>query len=186
MAVPKLYATSPAAAKQAAANISKDIQMPEDPYPVNHSVQSGKDGAIDITHDRWAETGVVERAYLDVDKKGKTVFVVGVKVRDGNPNQHKFAWGRVTKDYDDPPSFRDQLADQFLVSLFKTTGLGNPDVDGLPLELLSMCFPIKTAATSTPLRGKEVLMNFHRRSDTNDADKFWIQIDTFSAPPATE
>lgn len=182
MPIPKMFGVTKEAAALAAATLDKNVRIPEGDYPVARSTQDNG-----VQHARWAEVGVIERAYVETDRDNNTQFVLGIKVRDAYPNKHKFAWVRAIKNYEDETDWRNEQTDRILTSLLTVTGMGNPEKEGIPLELLQMLFPVaKTLGSNSPLRGKEVTVNFHYRTAKDNAEKWYPGVDSFSTPPSSD
>ena len=61
--------------------------------PATAAVAVDKNG---VEYKRWVETGSIEFVYREATTDGvQVVYIVGVKMRPGEPNQNKIGWFRM-------------------------------------------------------------------------------------------
>jgi hypothetical protein len=123
-----------------------------------------------IEYKRWVETGSIEAIYREATTDGtQVVYVVGVKMRPGEPNQNKFGWFRmqvhpdiaegreVASDIEAKYGWLTERALVALVSLIDVTGFTPKSGDGsLSGSLMDSLFPLKAQKSKSQLIGKSV------------------------------
>ena len=143
-----------------------------------------------IVYKRWTETGSVEFAYREATSDGvQVVYIVGIKMRPGEPNQNKLGWFRM-KVHPDIAEGREVdsvtegkfgwLTERSLVALVslidvtgftpkpKTKKLGGKDVEEtseLTGSLLDTLFPLKQQKSKGPVIGKSVTVKIVQKKN---------------------
>ncbi len=162
--VPIMFGVSSAATARARANADPNLYAPE-----GAKKTVSRDGK---TFTRWTETGTVDQVWAemtkgDAKKPKLTVFVVGVRMRPGEPNQNKIGWFRlmvhpeiaagrpVSQQVKDSYEMMTERNLAALVSLLDVTGK-MPASGDLSPELLNVLFPAKDAKGKSKLLGATV------------------------------
>lgn len=150
-----------------------------------------------ITYKRWVETGTVEFAYREGTTDGvQVVYIVGIKMRPGEPNQNKIGWFRM-KVHPDIAEGREvdsvvegkygwltERSLVALVSLIDVTGFTPKPVTKkasatktveetaeIGGALLDTLFPLKAQKTKGPIIGKSVSVKIVQKKNTPPFDK---------------
>ncbi len=156
----------------AAARAARDPNLKA---PANCKVDVDKNG---VEYKRWVETGSIEFVYREADTTGtQVVYIVGIKMRPGEPNQNKIGWFRM-KVHPDIAEGRDVPSDieaKFgwlteralvsLVSLIDVTGFTPKSGDGLSGSLLETLFPLRAQKNKSGLVGKSVSVKIVQRKN---------------------
>jgi hypothetical protein len=171
MADVKMPRTFKVSAKATAA--ARAARDPNLKAPATAKVDTDKNGVV---YKRWVETGSIEFAYREPTADGsQVVYIVGIKMRPGEPNQNKIGWFRmkVHPDIAEGNPVSAEVEGKFgwlterslvaLVSLIDVTGFTpkpKKNATGQELEselsgsLLETLFPLKAQKTKSPVIGK--------------------------------
>lgn len=189
MALPKLFSISSEAQQAAVAATTFSLDVPKPPYPVAKAPDKNGD-----LHHRWAELGVIEKAWLETSPKGHTGFIIDVKIRTGMPNQNRHAYGRHYLNFESLASgskdneVMNNITIAAITAFLKAAGLTPPADGGLPIELLSTVFKeTKELGSETPLRGKLVIVNLHEGPNKGEGarEPRGTSVDSYKLPPTT-
>lgn len=173
---PRTFNVSARATAQARANRDPNLKAPED---AKSTVD--KSG---VEYKRWVETGTIEFAFREASKDGsQVVYVVGMKMRPGEPNQNKIGWFRM-RVHPDIAEGREVTADveasfgwltdrslTTLIALIDVTGYTPKQGDGLSGSLLETLFPLKQQKSKGPLIGKSVSVKIVQRPNAPPYDQ---------------
>ena len=134
--------------------------------PATAAVTVDKNG---VEYKRWVETGSIEFVYREATKDGsQVIYVAGIKMRPGEPNQNKIGWFRmmvhpdiaegreVSSEVENKYGWLTERALVALVSLIDVTGFTPKSGDGLSGSLLETLFPLKAQKNKSQLVGKSV------------------------------
>lgn len=149
--------------------------------PQSAKVDTDKNGVV---YKRWVETGTVEFAYREPTKDGTQVtYVVGMKMRPGEPNQNKLGWFRlrvhpdiaegreVSSDVEAKYGWLTERALVALIALIDVTGFTPKSGDGsISGTLLESLFPLKQQKSKGPLISKSVAVKIVQRKNTPPFD----------------
>lgn len=160
--MPRTFKVSKGAAEKGRAAVNPD------PVPPSSAKENtDKDGTI---WKRWVETGSIEAAYREASKDGTlVVYVLGLKARPGEPNQHKTMWFRfrIHPDIAEGREVSDTVQSSYgwmteralaaTIALIDITGFTPKQGDGgISGSLLETLFPLKAQMRKSPLVGKSV------------------------------
>lgn len=140
-----------------------------------------------VEYKRWVETGSIEFVYREATQDGvQVVYIVGIKMRPGEPNQNKIGWFRmkvhpdiaegreVASDIEAKYGWLTERALVSLVSLIDSTGFtpkpkkdanGKVTDEGLSGSLLETLFPMKAQKNKSQLVGKSVSVKIVQRKN---------------------
>jgi hypothetical protein len=164
-----------------ATQAARDARDPELKAPATAAVTVDKNG---VEYKRWVETGSIEFVYREADNTGtQVVYIVGVKMRPGEPNQNKLGWFRmkVHPDIAEGREVSSETEGKFawlterslvsLVSLIDVTGFTPKSGDGLSGSLLETLFPLKPQKNKSQLVGKSASVKIVQKKNQPPYDK---------------
>lgn len=150
--------------------------------PATAKVDKDKNG---VEYKRWIETGSIECAYREATKDGEQViYLIGMKMRPGEPNQNKLGWFRlkvhpdiasgneVTADVEQKYGWLTERSLVALISLIDVTGFTPTKGDGsISDSLLETLFPLKAQKSKGKLVSKTVSVKIVQKKNTPPYDK---------------
>lgn len=166
--------------------------------PANAKTSKDDKGNV---YERWTEGSVIEAVWREGSKAEKPedqllIAVVQLKVRAGFPNQHERTWTRyflspqiMAKKSPSKPGHTNMHERSLgaISSLLAATGF-KPKSGGLTGKLLNHMFPAGKGMGSSPITGKDVMVNFCNQPNKGGKTDRQTHADSFLpyAPAAVE
>lgn len=165
-----------------AAEAARAARDPNLHAPASARTNTDKSG---VEYKRWVETGSIEFSYREATADGsQVVYILGVKMRPGEPNQNKIGWFRmkIHPDIAEGREVSPEVESKFewltnrslvaLISLIDVTGF-TPKKEGAEIGsgILEALFPLKAQKTKGPIIGKMIAVKIVQKKNTPPYDK---------------